>query len=68
MFPTKILLAVDGSAEAESAVRVGIELSPKTGSELHVVHVAPLPSRLQVPENLEQMNETAERMGCKTPG
>ncbi|MGF1473016.1 MAG: universal stress protein [Rubrobacteraceae bacterium] len=67
MFPTKILLAVDGSAEAESAVRAAIELSSKTKSELHVVHVAPLPGRLHVPENLEQMEETAERMGCKTP-
>ena len=31
IFPTKILLATDGSEEAE--------LAEKTGSELHVVHV-----------------------------
>lgn len=50
MFPTKILLAVDGSNEAENAVRVGVELSSKTESELHVVYVAPLPSRLYTPK------------------
>lgn len=67
MFPTKILLAVDGSNEAESAVRVGVELSSQTGSELHVVYVSPLPSRLYTPKTPEQIQETAERMGFRTP-
>jgi nucleotide-binding universal stress UspA family protein len=39
MFPTKVLLATDGSAEAELAGRSAAELADKTGSELHVVHV-----------------------------
>jgi nucleotide-binding universal stress UspA family protein len=39
IFPTKILLATDGSAEAESAAQVAAELADKTGSELHVVYV-----------------------------
>jgi nucleotide-binding universal stress UspA family protein len=39
MFPTKILLATDGSTEAELAARSAAELADKTGSELHVVHV-----------------------------
>lgn len=43
-FPTKILAAVDGSKEATAAARVAVELSEKTGSELHVAHAwQPLP-------------------------
>ncbi|MCA3749058.1 MAG: universal stress protein [Rubrobacter sp.] len=41
MFPTKILLATDGSEHARRAARVAVELAQKTGSELHVVHVGP---------------------------
>jgi nucleotide-binding universal stress UspA family protein len=43
IFPTKILLATDGSAEAESAAQVAAELAEKTGSELHVVYVEVIP-------------------------
>ena len=43
IFPTKILLATDGSGEAESAAQVAAELADKTGSELHVVYVEMLP-------------------------
>jgi nucleotide-binding universal stress UspA family protein len=39
IFPTKVLLATDGSKEAELATRIAAELANKTGSELHVVHV-----------------------------
>lgn len=42
-FPTRILLAVDGSEEADRAVRSAVELASKTGSELHVVHVGETP-------------------------
>ena len=38
-FPTKILLATDGSEDADLAARAAIDLSEKGGSELHVVHV-----------------------------
>jgi nucleotide-binding universal stress UspA family protein len=38
-FPNKILLATDGSEYADLAARVAIELSNRTASELHVVHV-----------------------------
>jgi nucleotide-binding universal stress UspA family protein len=40
---TKILLATDGSEEAELAATTAAELAAKTGSELHVVHVRILP-------------------------
>ena len=39
IFPTKVLLATDGSNEADLAAWSAAELADKTGSELHVVHV-----------------------------
>jgi nucleotide-binding universal stress UspA family protein len=39
IFPTKILLATDGSEEAELASRTTADLAQSTGSELHVVYV-----------------------------
>ena len=41
MFPTRILLAADGSEDAQRAVKTAIGLSTKLESELHVVYVAP---------------------------
>jgi nucleotide-binding universal stress UspA family protein len=41
IFPTKILLATDGSEEASLAARAALDLADKTGSELHVVFVLP---------------------------
>jgi nucleotide-binding universal stress UspA family protein len=44
IFPTKILLATDGSNDAELAARAAADLSEGTGAELHVVHAwRPLP-------------------------
>jgi nucleotide-binding universal stress UspA family protein len=43
MFPTRVLTAVDGSETAEHAAREASRLCQRTGSELHVVHVAPPP-------------------------
>ena len=39
IFPTKIVLAIDGSEEASRAAEAAVELCEKTGSELHVIHV-----------------------------
>jgi len=39
IFPTKILLATDGSREAQLAAQTAADLSQKTHSEVHVVHV-----------------------------
>jgi nucleotide-binding universal stress UspA family protein len=39
IFPTKILLATDGSEEASLAARIAVDLADKTGSELHVAFV-----------------------------
>src|ERR687893_2646770 len=43
IFPTKILVATDGSREAELAVTTAADLAKSTDSELHVVHVGELP-------------------------
>jgi nucleotide-binding universal stress UspA family protein len=43
IFPTKILLATDGSEEAELAFASAADLSKITGSELHVVYVGHMP-------------------------
>ena len=40
---TRMLLATDGSEEAELATRAAVELAEGTGSELHVVYVERLP-------------------------
>ena len=39
IFPTKVLLATDGSAEAQLAATTAADLATSTNSELHVVHV-----------------------------
>jgi nucleotide-binding universal stress UspA family protein len=39
IFPTKVLLATDGSREAKLAARTATDLAEKTRSELHVVYV-----------------------------
>lgn len=52
-FPTKILLATDGSKDAELATRAAIELANTTGSELHVVYVGELGGVLRAPSESE---------------
>jgi nucleotide-binding universal stress UspA family protein len=39
IFPTRILVATDGSEEAELATTAAAELAKSTNSELHVLHV-----------------------------
>src|SRR5918997_2542960 len=47
IFPTRILLATDGSEEAELAALRAVDLVDATHSELHVVHVGVVPIFLQ---------------------
>ena len=42
-FPARILLATDGSEEAELAALMAVDLADATHSELHVVHVGVVP-------------------------
>jgi nucleotide-binding universal stress UspA family protein len=64
IFPTKILLATDGSRDAELARTTAIDLADSTNSELHVVTVAPgYPSYdVRNPEIVEQLREQAEKI------
>ena len=41
IFPTKILLATDGSEEAQLALSTAVDITTSTNSELHVVTVGP---------------------------
>jgi nucleotide-binding universal stress UspA family protein len=43
IFPTRILLATDGSEEAELAALRAVDLADATDSELHVVHIGVVP-------------------------
>jgi nucleotide-binding universal stress UspA family protein len=47
IFPTTILLATDGSEEAELAASRAVDLADATDSELHVVHVGVVPRFLE---------------------
>jgi nucleotide-binding universal stress UspA family protein len=54
MYPTKILLATDGSKESTLAVRTAVELASSTGSELHVVHAISTAARKPYPRRYER--------------
>jgi nucleotide-binding universal stress UspA family protein len=62
IFPTTILLATDGSREAELARTTAIDLSNSTNSELHMVTVAPgYPSYdVSNPYVVDRLREQAE--------
>jgi nucleotide-binding universal stress UspA family protein len=62
IFPTKILLATDGSRDAELARTTAVDLANSTDSELHVVTVAPgYPSYdIRNPAVIEQLRKQAE--------
>jgi nucleotide-binding universal stress UspA family protein len=51
IFPTKILLATDGSTEAHLAATTAADLAKKTDSELHVVTVGPDLPIYELPEH-----------------
>jgi nucleotide-binding universal stress UspA family protein len=70
MFPTRILLAVDGFRETSSAVRAAVRLASGTGSEVHVAHVVPttpeLPYlHLAVKERIGNFQEWRRLKGLK---
>jgi nucleotide-binding universal stress UspA family protein len=62
IFPTKILLASDGSEEAELALETAIDLTNTTNSELHVVTVGGVEYRhaYDIPESGDLLKETFE--------
>jgi nucleotide-binding universal stress UspA family protein len=62
IFPTKILVATDGSEEAEMAATTVINLAKSTDSELHILTVAPgYPAYdVRVPEVAEELRRQAQ--------
>jgi len=64
IFPTKILVATDGSREAELAAATAANLAKSTDSELHVVHVGELrPTFLaQTEEEPAELQREARRL------
>jgi nucleotide-binding universal stress UspA family protein len=56
IFPTKILLATDGSRDAELALSTAVDLAASTDSELHAVTVA-----LGYPDPAYQIHEASLR-------
>jgi len=64
IFPTKILLATDGSKEAEMAATTAINLANNTNSELHILTVGSgYPSYdVRVPEVAEVLRQQAQRI------
>ena len=64
IFPTTILLATDGSQEAELALSTAVDMATITNSELHLVTVAPgYPSYdVNVPNVVEKLHEQAEKV------
>ncbi len=53
IFPTKILLATDGSEDAELATTTVAALAKSTGSELHLVNVGVIAPALLAPLDVE---------------
>jgi len=53
IFPTKILLATDGSEDAQLAETNALALAEATDSELHLIHVLSLPLDTQDPSSFE---------------
>jgi len=67
IFPTRILVATDGSREAQLAATTAADLAKSTDSELHVVHVgeSPLvyhPERHAYRAKYEEHEKEAQRL------
>src|ERR687897_3865 len=69
IFPATILLATDGSEEAQLAATTASDLAEKTNSELHVVTVGPDYPLYELPEHpadfedvLRQNRRTSKEM------
>ena len=64
MYPTRILLATDGSPESWTAAKTAVELAAGTGSELHVAHAISTASPMPYPSAFgkEALEDRLERL------
>ena len=63
IFPTRVLLATDGSEEAELALRTAVDLANGTGSELHLLTVGrEYHPGYDIPEYGSQLQEALRRL------
>jgi nucleotide-binding universal stress UspA family protein len=64
IFPTKILLATDGSEEAEMAATTAVNLANNTHSDLHILTVGPgYPAYdVRVPEVAEELRQQTQEI------
>ena len=63
IFPTKILLATDGSKDAQLAATTAADLANSTNSELHVATVAGGRAyNMEVPEEAEDLKQKAQKV------
>lgn len=68
-FPEKVLLATDGSEEAELALRTALDLANSTNSELHVVTVGrEYHPSYEIPEYGTQLEEVLRRLERQAQG
>ena len=65
IFPTKILLATDGSQDAELAATTAADLAKSTNSELHIVHVGFEQKRDEAQEELDKEVDLIRESGAK---
>jgi nucleotide-binding universal stress UspA family protein len=66
IFPTKILLATDGSEEASLAASTAARLATRTGSELHVLTVGPEYPYYELPDYPARFEEVIEAQRRET--
>ena len=66
IFPTKILLATDGSEEASLAATAAAKLATRTGSELHVLTVGPEYPYYELPDYPARFEEVVEAQRRET--
>jgi nucleotide-binding universal stress UspA family protein len=61
IFPTTILLATDGSEEAQLAATTASDLAQKTSSELHVLTVGPDLPLYELPEHPAEFEDVLQQ-------
>ena len=66
IFPTKILLATDGSEEARVAATAAARLATRTGSELHVLTVGPEYPYYELPDYPARFEEVVQAQRRET--